>query len=74
MTSQTPIIECEPIECRCPCHRPTRTLAAMHFAPCCEGRCPSCGRWFKSGLEPHAVCCGGREGVSVEASPVVGPF
>lgn len=47
-----------PEECLCPCHYPTQKLVMLHFAPCCQGRCSACGRWYKTGLEIHIVACG----------------
>jgi hypothetical protein len=42
-------------ECDCPCHKPG--VVESHITACCEGRCPSCGRYFSSGLSSHRGRC-----------------
>lgn len=37
-------------ECTCSCH--TSKEPEFHFAACCDGQCPTCGKWFK-GLKEH---------------------
>ena len=43
-----------PQECTCGCHR---YPGMLHFRPCCEGQCSTCGKWFKSGLRQHNQLC-----------------
>lgn len=37
-------------ECHCDCHE--ENSAVMHFAPCCDGQCDICLRYFV-GLKKH---------------------
>lgn len=43
------------VECPCPCHQPG--MVAMHCAPCCQGRCWICRKWFMNGLKEHVAQC-----------------
>lgn len=43
-------VEFAPYVCNCDCHEPG--AAVIHFMPCCEGVCPTCGEAYQ-GLEEH---------------------
>lgn len=59
------------IECLCGCHYPTPGKVMMHFAPCCQGVCRHCRKWFVSGLRSHRTAEGER---MVCAPPAEGQF
>lgn len=49
-----------PHQCDCPCHE--KDMVAMHFMPCCEGKCKICNRNIKTGMmDEHLRDCHGKE-------------
>ncbi len=51
------------VECKCQCH----TTGAIHIAPCCQGQCLVCHKWFSSGRAEHESVC---KSPQYAASPV----
>ena len=46
-----------PKECDCDCHNPRPGMTMIHFAPCCNGQCPHCKKYFVF-LREHIAECG----------------
>jgi hypothetical protein len=45
------------VECNCICHNRRIISETRHMEKCCEGSCPICRKWFRSGLNLHALAC-----------------
>jgi hypothetical protein len=48
------------VECSCRCHE--MYSGVSHPFLCCQGQCPICLKWFKSGLAEHVAECRSKTG------------